>query len=80
MSIVGGSDQRIVVPTSAITGNLSNVVAVDIVTESARVIPGSGFLISAEHLLTAEHVLDGNSEGRVTLASGVANLPSVFSR
>lgn len=76
MSIVGGSDQRTVVPASGITGNISNVVAVDVIAAGGGFLPGSGYMISAEHLLTAEHVMDGNAIGRVTLASNVAGLPS----
>lgn len=75
MSIVGGSDERTIVSAAGITGNFSNVVAVDTIS-STGFLPGSGYMISSNHLLTADHVMDGNSTGRVTLAADVASLPS----
>lgn len=73
MTIVGGIDERRIVLPESITGNLLNVVAVDTVHLEGY-LPGSGYMISAEHVLTAAHVMDGSSDGRVTLAANVADL------
>ncbi len=86
MTIVGGSDERTIVPAADITGNLLNVVAVDSVhgVDNDEILAGSGYMISAEHVLTADHVMDGSSNGRVVLAENVAalerraNYPSVI--
>lgn len=73
MSIIGVEDRTRVTNVSA--GNFDLVVAIDTPT-SGGVIPGSGFLISPIHVLTARHVTAGNPAARVTDSVNVSSLPS----
>ena len=71
---IQGTDNRTVV-NNVTTGNFANVVAVDTPT-GAGVIPGSGYLIGPKHVLTADHVMGGNNNARVTTSGNVAGLGS----
>ncbi len=84
MAIVGNNidDRSPVNPDSSgnFPGNFDNVVAVDtpdVVNAyiGRNVLPGSGYLIGDNHALTAEHVISGNPNARVTHSSDVPGLP-----
>lgn len=81
MGIIG-ADGRTTITTPS--GSNANAAAVDVPNtagtnpgySSFANLPGSGYAISANFFLTAGHVVNGNSAGRVTMAADVSSLPA----
>lgn len=81
MAIFGTDDRTTV---NAPSGSNANVVAVDTPNTAGtdpgynayENLAGSGFAIGSDFFLTAGHVMNGNTNARVTMASGVSSLPA----
>ncbi len=78
MSIIGTDDRQVVPLPPA--GSFQGVVAIDtpnitgITLTAYSLIPGSGIAIDSNHVLTANHVMGGNPNARVTPGAGVPAL------
>jgi V8-like Glu-specific endopeptidase len=76
-----GTDDRVAVATPPV-GSYQAVVAIDtpntagVAYATYTNLPGSGIAIDSNHVLTANHVMSGNNNARVTPGANVSALPA----